>query len=122
MNRPGWNVIALLRMGAGLIVWASAFVFLYAGFSLGCQFLAPPVEDGLMNPVTGWLALLALLHLGILLVLVALWWKRPVKAAAGEEETSRLLRHQVEGLVLICSIAGLVWIAFPVFMVAPCAG
>jgi hypothetical protein len=60
MNRPGWTVVAMLRMNAGLIVWASAFVFLYAGFSLGCQLLAPSPEDGLANAVTVLLLVLAL--------------------------------------------------------------
>lgn len=122
MNRPGWTVAALLRLGAGLIVWASAFVLLYTGFSLGCQLLAPPPEDGLINPVTSWLTVLAIVHLFALLVLGAWWWKRPVKATTGEEEASRMFRHRVEGLVLISAIAGLVWIAFPIFMVAPCIG
>ena len=122
MNRPGWTVGALLRMVAGLIVWASAFVFLYAGFSVGCLMLAPPPEDGLGNPVTIMLALFAGLHLAALGVLVWLWWARPVAADIGESESSRLLRHRVEGLVLASSLLALIWVAFPIFMVAPCAG
>lgn len=122
MNRPGWTVGALLRMIAGLIVWASAFVFLYAGFSLGCQFLAPAPEEGLINPVTGGLVALALVHLGVLMLLGAWWWKRPVKAATDEAESSRMIRHRIEGLVLVSAIAGLIWVAFPVFMVPPCTG
>jgi hypothetical protein len=122
MNRPGWTVVAMLRMNAGLIVWVSAFVFLYAGFSLGCQLLAPSPEDGLANAVTVLLLVLALFHMAVLAALVALWWKRPVAAADGESDSSRRIRHRVEGLVLACSMAGLVWVAFPVLMVAPCTG
>ncbi len=122
MTPPGWTIRALLRLSAGLIVWASGFVFLYAGFSLGCQLWAPPPEDGLSNPVTLMLAGFMLVHLAAMLTLGWLWWFRPVVAAADESESSRRIRHRVEGLVLACSIFALVWIAFPVFMVAPCAG
>ncbi len=122
MTHPGWTVAALLRMVAGLLVWASGFVFLYAGLSLGCQFLTPPPEDGLINPVTGALAVLALIHLAVLLLLAAWWWKRPVEAATGEVESSRMLRHRVEGLVLISAVFALLWIVIPVFLVAPCTG
>ena len=122
MNHPGWTVGALLRLVAGLIVWASAFVFLYAGFSVGCLMLAPPPEDGLANPVTVMLALFAGLHLAALGGLAWLWWTRPVAADIGESESSRRLRHRVEGLVLACSMIALIWVAFPVIMVAPCTG
>ncbi len=122
MTPPGWTIRALMRMSAGLVVWASTFVFLYAGFSLGCQVWAPPPDDGLRNPVTFMLLGLTVVHLAILAALGWLWWSRPVTADHGESETSRRVRHRVEGLVLACSIFAVVWIVFPVFMVAPCAG
>ncbi len=122
MTPAGWTIRALLRLSAGLVVWASAFVFLYAGFSLGCQAWAPSPDEGLNNPVTFMLAGFAVVHLSVLALLGWLWWRRPVAADRGESETSRRVRHRVEGLVLVCSILALVWIAFPVFMVAPCAG
>jgi hypothetical protein len=122
MTPPGWTLSSLMRLFAGLLIWASAFVFLYAGFSLGCQVWAPSPEDGLRNPVTAVLALFAGIHLVALGILTWLWWTRPVAADIGESETSRRVRHRVEGLVLACSIFALIWVAFPIFMVAPCAG
>lgn len=122
MTAPGWTIRALVRMSAGLVVWASAFVFIYAGFSLGCQVWAPPPEDGLGNPVTIMLVMFAGMHLAVLGILGWLWWARPVSADSGESEASRLVRHRVEGLMLACSSFALVWVVFPIFMVAPCAG
>ena len=122
MSVAGLTVVQLLRLCAGLIIWASAFVMLYAGFSLGCQNFAVPVEDGLINPVTGLLAGVAMAHGLALAVFLWRWHRHPVKAAGDETEKSRLFRHRVEGLVLWISLAALVWIAFPVFMLPPCAG
>ncbi|GEM_PF-730595 len=122
MKTNRFNLGQLFRMGAGLVVWSSAFVCLYAGFSLGCQYLTPSVDDGLANPVTYLLTGIFLVHLLALTGLGGLWWKRPVPAADGESPASRDFRHWIEGAVLAFSITGLVWIGFPIFMVAPCAG
>ena len=118
----GFTIAQSLRMCGGLLVWSSAFVFLYAGFSLGCKQLAPDPADGLANPVTGILAAIFALHLLALAGLGWLWWKHPVPPAADEPDSGPGFRHWVEGMVLVISTAGLIWIAFPVFMVAPCTG
>lgn len=121
MRSAHWSIAQLLRMSAGLIIWSSGFVVLYAGFSLGCQHLDVPVEAGLINPVTFGLLAAFALHALALVSLLWLWHHRPVRAAEGESERSRRLRHRVEGMVLWVSLAGLVFFAFPVLMVPPCA-
>lgn len=122
MSARRFTLGQLFRMNAGLVVWASAFVALYAGLSLGCQHLAPPPEDGLSNPVTFLLAGVFGIHLIVLLGLALYCWKKPAPAAPEESGSSLRFRHRVEGLILAVSIAALVWIAFPMLLVAPCAG
>ena len=122
MKAANYSIGQLLRMGAGLLVWSSAFVLLYAGFSLGCQQLQVPVEAGLANPVTLGLLAIAGLHLIILVGLLLLRHRRPTLAAPNEPERSRHFRHWVEGLVLWVALAALIFIAFPVLMVPPCTG
>jgi hypothetical protein len=112
----------LLRISAGAFVWASAFVTLYAGYSLGCQNLAIASDAGLANPVTLALIVIAALHGAGMAWLLARWLRRPVTAQPGESDASRRFRHHVEGLVLWISAAALVFIAFPVLMVPPCVG
>lgn len=121
MRTAHWSIGQLLRMSAGLIIWSSGFVVLYAGFSLGCQHLDVPVEAGLANPVTLGLGAAFAVHAGALVGLLWLRQRRPVRAAEGESERSRLFRHRIEGMVLWVSLAGLVFFAFPVLMVPPCA-
>lgn len=113
---------ALLRLSAGAMVWASAFVALYAGHSLGC--LAAPVaaDAGLANPVTITLVALALAHGVALTMLLRRWFAGSVPALEGETERTRRFRHRVEGLVLWISLTALVVVAAPVLMVTPCQG
>lgn len=122
MKSARWSLGQLLRMSAGLFIWSSAFVVLYAGFSLGCQQLEVPLEAGLLNPVTIGLVVAFAVHAAALLALLVYRQRHPVRAAEGEEERSRRLRHKVEGLVLWVSLAALLFIAFPVLLVPPCAG
>lgn len=122
MSPARFSIQQLLRMSAGLIVWASAFVMLYAGFSLGCQTLDVEADQGLVNPVTIMLMIIASVHGGILLLLLWVWHRHPAPRAYDESERSHRFRHRVEGLVLGLSLAGLIWIAFPVAMLPPCTG
>lgn len=119
MRRHGFAIAQLLRVSAGLIVWSSAFVFLYAGSYLGCRTLAPEPQAGLLNAVTALLLAFTLLHLGALGVLMARWWRGP-RTAAGEAPASVRFRRGVEGLVLISALVGVLMIAFPLLMVPPC--
>lgn len=112
----------LLRVCAGLFVWCSAFVVLYATYSLGCQHIEVSADAGLANPVSLGLVAAALIHL---LVLAGLLWRHqhsPMQAIEGENDRSRRVHHWVEGFVLWLSLAGTLFIAFPILMVPPCQG
>jgi hypothetical protein len=122
VSGPGIGAGPLLRMSAGAFVWASAFVALYAGYSLGCQNLDIAADAGRANPVTLALVAVALAHGAAMAWLLARWLRHPVSAQPGESDASRRFRHRVEGLVLWVSTAALVFVAFPVLMVSPCVG
>lgn len=122
MSRPGIGAGPLLRMCAGVLVWTSAFVALYAGASLGCQNLDIAADAGWVNPVTLGLGAIALLHGTAMAWLLARWLRRPVTAQPGESGSSCRFRHRVEGLVLRISIAALVFLTLPVLMATPCIG
>ena len=117
-----FSIIMLLRMGAGLLLWASAVVMLYAGHSLACQWWPPAPEAQLFNPVTGLLTVLTLLHLLALAALGVLWWRYPSRAAEQEPPRTHRFRHQTESLLLLVSVTGLFWIALPLLMTPPCIG
>ncbi|MGY6587444.1 MAG: hypothetical protein ACXIUB_04060 [Wenzhouxiangella sp.] len=112
----------LLRVSAGLFVWCSAFVALYAGYSLGCQHIDMAEDAGLANPVTLGLVAVALAHLLLLAILLWRHRRRPIAAVEGESDRSRRVHHWLEGFVLWLSLAGTVFIAFPILMVPPCLG
>lgn len=122
MRAANDSIGRLLRLFAGLIVWASAFVMLYAGSALGCRHLSVTVDAGLANPVTLGLLAIAGLHMALLLGLLVYRHRRPTGAAAGETERSRRFRDRVEGLILLAALVALVLVAFPLLMVPPCAG
>lgn len=118
-NRP-LGAGALVRISAGVIVWASAFVALYAGYSLGCRALPVTADAGLANPVTVMLSAIALGHGAVLLMLLRRWFTRSVTALQGEPERTRRFRHTVEGVILWLSLMALAVIAFPILLVTPC--
>ncbi len=120
MSTPRLGAGALLRITAGAWVWASAFVFLYAGYSLGCQHLAESTDAGRIHPVMLILTAVALLHGVVMAGLLMRWYRQPVKPLADEADASRRFRHFTEGVVLWLSLAALVFIVMPVPMVQPC--
>lgn len=122
MSTPRLGVGALLRITAGAWVWASAFVFLYAGYSLGCRQLADSAAAGWTHPVMLILAAIVVLHGGVMAWLLMRWYRRPVKALAGESDASHRFRHFTEGLVLWITAAALLFIVLPVPAIRPCAG
>jgi hypothetical protein len=111
---------ALVRICAGVIVWASAFVALYAGYSLGCRALPVTADAGLANPVTIMLSAIALGHGAVLLILLRRRFTQPVTALPDESEGTLGFRHKVEGVILWLSLTALAVIAFPILLVTPC--
>lgn len=109
-------------MSAGALVWTSAFVTLYSVYSLACANLDVAAEAGLANPVTLSLVAIVVAHAAAMSLLLARWYWRPVTAQPEEPDASRNFRHRVEGLVLLMSSGALVFLGFPVLMVAPCIG
>ncbi|KQP21223.1 hypothetical protein [Pseudorhodoferax sp. Leaf265] len=100
----------LLGTTAGLLVWASSFVVLYAGLTLGCEAGWHARRLYGINLLTGALALAWLLHL---LALAALWrWFGPWTGA---------LRHMARVLTAVAAAATL-WTGWPLLALPPCAG
>ncbi|MCG6118559.1 MAG: hypothetical protein MEQ07_10280 [Aquimonas sp.] len=116
------GVGALLRMGAGAMVWVSAFAALYAGYSLGCQAFGVDAAAGRANTTGALLVAIALTHAAAMALLAARWLWRPVAKQPAEPDGSRGFRHRVEGLVLGMSSVALVLLVFPMLMVMTCVG
>lgn len=110
-----------MRISAGVMVWASAFVALYAGHALSCRALPVSGAAGLSHPVTVILAAIAIGHGAALVVMLLRWSRRLVSALPGEPQQTLTFRHTVEGLVLSLSLAALVFIALPILMATPCS-
>lgn len=122
MRPLGVGAGALLRMSGGAIVWVSAFVALYLGYSLGCQALDIADDAGRANSVLLILLAIALMHAAAMAWLAARWRWRPVCAQPAEPDESRVFRHRVEGLVLGMSSVALVLLSLPILMVKTCVG
>lgn len=120
MRPLGVGAGALLRMSGGAIVWVSAFVALYLGYSLGCQTLDIAEDAGRVNSVVLILLAIALAHATAMAWLTARWLWRPVRAQPAEPDESRVFRHRVEGLVLGTSSVALALLVFPILMVKTC--
>lgn len=100
----------LLGCTAGLLLWASSFVVLYAGLTLGCEAGWHAGRLAGLNLLTGALALAWLVHL---LALAALWrwfggWAEPLR---------RLAR-----VLTAVAVAATVWTGWPLLALPPCAG
>ncbi len=120
MTAAGRAIRRLLRIIAGMLIWASALVFLYAGQSRACSLLG--ASSGSVHPVTVLLLTLALLHLAILGWLMWRWFRHPLPAAEAPDRAVEQFCHRLEGLVLALSIIALLWLATPILMVTPCSG
>ncbi|GHD01769.1 hypothetical protein GCM10007320_60400 [Pseudorhodoferax aquiterrae] len=95
---------------AALLVWASCFVVLYAGLTLGCEAGWHARRLGGVNLLTGALALAWCVHL---LALAALWWWFGHWA----EPLRRLAR-----MLTVVAAAATVWTGWPLLALPPCAG
>lgn len=100
----------LLGSTAALLVWASSFVVLYAGLTLGCEAGWHARRFGSINLLTGALAAAWIAHL---LALAALWWCFGHWA----EPLRRLAR-----VLTVVAAAATVWTGWPLLALPPCAG
>nr|WP_145546157.1 hypothetical protein [Variovorax boronicumulans] len=95
---------------AALLVWASCFVVLYAGLTLGCEAGWHARRLGGVNLLTGALAMAWSAHL---LALAALWWWFGHWA----EPLRRLAR-----VLTVVAATATVWTGWPLLALPPCAG
>ena len=114
-----WNrgAFPVLLITSGLIVWASCFVVLYAGLSLGCRY-GPPAFSMLGMEGINWILLfLWIIHLAVLgwLVMRSYVALKRASTTSGRFVMRSTLLLQGVGLV------GSVWIGFPILMVPACA-
>ncbi|WP_416355118.1 hypothetical protein ACLNGM_12175 [Aureimonas phyllosphaerae] len=100
-DRSAANLIVLV---AGLVVWSSAFVALYALLSIGCAF---GWEDRDIGPISLQRAVLIgvwLLHLAILAGLVRWTWRRTQRAPADEEMSRFFARTALAATVVSVAV------------------
>ncbi len=74
----------LLLLTAGLVIWSSAFVALYAALSVGCAFGWEAVRIGPFSLQRLVLVGLWLVHLGLVAGLVLWMWKRARRSPDGD--------------------------------------
>lgn len=112
MRMPAGAASTLLIM-SGLIVWASSFVVLYAGLSLGCQY---GWSQGLIRTtlLALWIAHLAVLAWMTLRAVAACRRHRAGDAAYA-------FAWRATATVNVFALAGTVWTGLPVLAVTPCA-
>lgn len=104
MNPRQW----LFAATAGLLLWASSFVVLYAGLALGCEAGWHARRLAGANLLTLALALAWLAHL---LALGALWWW-----------LGRRLPHRLGRLLTLLATVATLWTGWPLLALPPCAG
>lgn len=102
----------LLGSCAGLLVWASSFVVLYAGLSLGCEagWHARTLAGANLLRLT-----LGIAWTGHLLALGALWWWFTRWPREGP------LRGLARALT-VAALAAMVWTGWTLTVLPPCAG
>lgn len=81
-NRSAANLLVLV---AGLVIWSSAFVSLYALLSVGCAFGWEARSIGPVSVQRAVLLAVWLGHLAVLALLVAWVWRRACRAKGDEE-------------------------------------
>ncbi|WP_279483461.1 hypothetical protein [Aureimonas sp. SK2] len=108
----------LLILVAGLVIWSSAFVALYALLSIGCAF---GWEDRGFGPVSLQRAVLVgawLAHLVLLGLLVA-WTSRRAKRAKGDDEIARFFARTALAAAVVAVAVTLVNYA-PILVLSMC--
>jgi len=102
----------LFGVSGALLLWASCFVWLYAGLSLGCEagWHALPAPGG--NRLTLALAVAWVAHLLALAAWLG-WWMR--RSGGG-------LLPMLARTLSWTALAATLWIGWPVLTLPPCAG
>lgn len=98
----------LFACTAGLLLWASSFVVLYAGLALGCEASWHTRRLAGANLLTLALALAWLAHL---LALAVLWWW-----------LRRRTPHRLGQALTLVAVAATLWTGWPALALPPCAG
>ena len=111
MTNPEIGSGRILLASAGLIVWASAFVVLYGGLSLGC-------EAGMAGAsLTVWLAVAWVGHLA---VLGWLQWKALGDWKSADVPDAGFL-SALTCLIAAVGILSTVVVGFPILVLPPCS-
>lgn len=100
-ERSGANLLLLV---AGLVVWSSAFVSLYALLSIGCAF---GWEDRSFGPVSVQRAVLLgvwFAHLAALGLLVTWVWRRKRRMGNGDETAGFFARAALAATVVSVAV------------------
>jgi hypothetical protein len=108
----------LLLLCAGLVVWSSAFVWLYAALSLGCALGWEGVALGPLSLQRGVLIGLWAAHLAALAALL-LWTRRHARTVPVEDRTGCFLARAAFHATVVALAATVINYA-PVLALSPC--
>lgn len=112
----------LLRLVAGLGVWASCFVLLYAGLSLGCASALAGKHIAGVSVLSALLAVIWVAHMTALVVMFLRAWRNrnvlptDVQPASTARFTGRLT-WVLHGVALVATVV----IGLPVLMLPACS-
>lgn len=108
----------LLPLFAGLVLWSSAFVLLYAALSIGCAFGWEQQAFGPLTLQRFVLLVLWLAHLAALLALLA-WTRRHARRVAPGDRTGAFLARCALHATVVALVATVVNYA-PVLTLSAC--
>jgi membrane protein implicated in regulation of membrane protease activity len=113
---------ALLRLIAGLGVWASCFVLLYAGLSLGCASALAGWRMAGMSVLSLLLTLIWIAHLAVLVVMLWRAWRdRHAPSPEGQPASTARFTGRLTWVLHGVALVATVVIGFPVLMLPACS-
>ncbi len=101
-----------LWLCGGLLLWSSAFLWLYAGLSIGCAV-------SWQRELTWGLMSIWLLHLIVGIALHGLSWRRALALSADASPTRRFLAWSSVWLMAM-GWFGILFIGWPLLLLEPC--
>lgn len=110
---------ALLQLIAGLGVWASCFVLLYAGLSLGCASSLAGKHIGGVSVLSAILTAIWVIHLAVLVVM--LWRGRHAPAQDGQHVSTARFTGRLTWVLHSVALVATVVIGLPVLMLQACS-